>query len=268
MPDAPDHADLESGGRVRPAPATTAGTRAHGIDSRRPDRFRNFRRDARRQRPRDVHVEPTDGTFRAVEVPDQEQIREVTIKSTSAVERQTALRLPGPDARLQLIPASFDLTAFDQMLRSSGLLQRWTEPPKLTIQTRVLTFTTTGAAESAAIDSAMTSAEADLLRGGPGLGSATAQCVDVHRLREPAEGDGYSRSERSPAACWRNRRRPIGWSAGGDRVLGVQPAGYRRRGNSHRRDHHARSRVRDVEQSVPPLAARTRARSCTSDTTM
>ena len=103
-----------------------------------------------------------DGTFR-LEVPELEQIRDVTIRSTAAVERQTALRLPGPDPRLRLIPASFDLTAFDQMLRSSGLLQRWTEPPKLTIQTRVLTFTTTGASENAAIDSAMTTTEADLL---------------------------------------------------------------------------------------------------------
>ena len=103
-----------------------------------------------------------DGTFR-VEVPELEQIRDVTIRSTAAVERQTALRLPGPDARLQLIPASFDLTAFDQMFRSSGLLQRWTEAPKLTIETRVLSFTALDATESVAIDSVMTSSDADLL---------------------------------------------------------------------------------------------------------
>lgn len=105
-----------------------------------------------------------DGTFR-IEVPDPEQIRDVTIRSSAAVERQTALRLPGPDARLRLIPSSFDLAAFDEMFRSSGLLQRWTAPPQLTIQTRVLNFTTTSATDSAAVDSAMTTAEADLLVG-------------------------------------------------------------------------------------------------------
>jgi hypothetical protein len=104
----------------------------------------------------------SDGTFR-IDVPDQEQIREVTIRSTAAVERQTALRSPGPDARLRLIPSSFDLAAFDQMIRSNGLLQRWIDRPKLTIQTRVLTFTATSATESVAVDAAMTTAEADLL---------------------------------------------------------------------------------------------------------
>ena len=103
-----------------------------------------------------------DGTFR-IEVPDQEQIRDVTIRSTTAVERQTALRSPGPDARLRLIPSSFDLGAFDQMVRSNGLLQRWIDRPKLTIQTRVLTFTATSAAESVANDATLTTAEADLL---------------------------------------------------------------------------------------------------------
>jgi predicted Zn-dependent protease len=103
-----------------------------------------------------------DGTFR-IEVPEQEQVREVTIKSSAAVDRQTALRLPGPDARLRLIPSSFDLPAFDQMVRSTGVLQRWVEAPKLTIQTRVLTFTETSAADSFATDGVMTSAETDLL---------------------------------------------------------------------------------------------------------
>ena len=103
-----------------------------------------------------------DGSFR-IEVPEQEQIREVTIKSVAAVERQTALRLPGPDARLQLIPSSFDLTAFNEMVRSTGVLQRWVEPPKLVIQTRVLVFTSETSTENLALDNMMTNAEADLL---------------------------------------------------------------------------------------------------------
>ena len=109
-----------------------------------------------------IFTSTTDGSFR-IEVPEQEQVREVTIKTTAAIERQTALRLPGPDARLQLIPSSFDLTAFDQMVRSTGLLQRWVEPPKLVIQTRVLVFTSTTSTENLALDNMMTNAEADLL---------------------------------------------------------------------------------------------------------
>jgi hypothetical protein len=109
-----------------------------------------------------IFTSTMDGSFR-IDVPEQEQTREVTIKSAAAIERQTALRLPGPDARLQLIPASFDLTAFDQMVRPKGLLQRWVESPKLVIQTRVLVFTSETSTENLALDNMMTNAEADML---------------------------------------------------------------------------------------------------------
>ena len=103
-----------------------------------------------------------DGTFR-IEAADPEQVRSVTIRSGQTVERITHLRVPGPETRLALIPSSFDLTAFDAMLRSSGLLNRWVEAPRLTIQARVLQFSNVSASEYLATSSAMTDAEVDQL---------------------------------------------------------------------------------------------------------
>ena len=102
------------------------------------------------------------GTFR-IEAPDPEQLRLVTIKSATTVERQTHLRVPGPETRLTLFPSSFDLSAFDQMFRGTGRLDRWVEAPRLTIQRRVLQFTDVSESSYVATDELMTDEEVDQL---------------------------------------------------------------------------------------------------------
>jgi hypothetical protein len=114
-----------------------------------------------------------DGSFR-IEVTDPEQLRPVSIRSGATVPRQTHVRVPGPDVRLALIPSTFDLGAFDQMFRSSGSLARWTDVPRVTIQTRVLRFTNVSdtsytATEDVLSDEEVTQIIADLTWGLPQL---------------------------------------------------------------------------------------------------
>ena len=64
------------------------------------------------------------------------------VTATQFVTRQTMVAIPGNDARLDLIPSSFDLVAFDQMFRgatSGGRLIKWLAAPALVVQrTRLL----------------------------------------------------------------------------------------------------------------------------------
>src|SRR4051812_22253100 len=65
----------------------------------------------------------------------------VIFSAPSVVERRTTLMMPadGP-VREELIPASFDLQAFDQMFRGTGRMQRWTSPPSLVVLTTVMNY--------------------------------------------------------------------------------------------------------------------------------
>jgi hypothetical protein len=65
---------------------------------------------------------------------------DATISANTIVERHTTVSVPTVDpARFSLIPASFDLTAFDQMFRTSyDRLQRWTTRPSLVILASVM----------------------------------------------------------------------------------------------------------------------------------
>ncbi len=66
------------------------------------------------------------------------------LTGTGIVERQTGIRVPGPDALVTLIPTTFDLAAFDQMCRAAaGPLRRWDAAPTLVVIDAVLQFTST-----------------------------------------------------------------------------------------------------------------------------
>ena len=86
----------------------------------------------------------------------------ITLSNPGFVERQTGIQAPSLNLRLSLIPATgFDLARFDQMFRhtSSGILARWTSPPHLLIERRVLQFTDVGAASYAALTDTLTDQE-------------------------------------------------------------------------------------------------------------
>jgi hypothetical protein len=85
-------------------------------------------------------VSKADGSF-AIETPEQEEIRRAILSAPDTVERQTHLRVPGPDATLSMMPSSLDLGAFNQMFRTVGFLERWVTAPTIVVQRRVLQFT-------------------------------------------------------------------------------------------------------------------------------
>jgi len=67
---------------------------------------------------------------------------QMTIRGDAIVERQTTLFGPtGARARLSLIPSAFDLTAFDEMFRTSNArLTRWTSRPSLVVLASVMAY--------------------------------------------------------------------------------------------------------------------------------
>ncbi len=67
-----------------------------------------------------------------------------TFTSPQFVTRTTGVRVPGAGASISLISSTFDLTAFDQMFRTSGSsgLNRWTSAPPLVLQTQIFSPTT------------------------------------------------------------------------------------------------------------------------------
>ena len=75
-----------------------------------------------------------------------------TIRGSAIVERETTVVNPSAGrARLSLIPASFDLTAFDEMFRTSNArLVRWTSRPALVVLGSVMEYRTGSGNEYAA----------------------------------------------------------------------------------------------------------------------
>ena len=65
-----------------------------------------------------------------------------TLTGASIVERRTTVTMQtGESLRQTLIPASFDIVAFDQMFRSDNRLKRWTSAPALVVLTTVMNYT-------------------------------------------------------------------------------------------------------------------------------
>lgn len=82
----------------------------------------------------------------------------VGFTGSTYVTRTTSVRVPGPAAAVSLIPAAFDLRAFDEMFRVAQLL-RWSDAPPLVIETRTLQFTGVNDAEFTALADQMTDGE-------------------------------------------------------------------------------------------------------------
>jgi hypothetical protein len=89
-------------------------------------------------------LEPTtsdaSGYFRVESTPTGASTIDLT--GPSIVDRHTDVRLPADGVvRFGLIPASFDLAAFNEMFRGShDRLQRWTAAPSLVVLTTVMRF--------------------------------------------------------------------------------------------------------------------------------
>jgi hypothetical protein len=123
-------------------------------------------------------------------------LQNTVVSASSIVERQTTVSIPATDPiRLSLIPASFDLAAFDEMFRASnGRLQRWTTAPSLVILGSVMSMKGGSGGSYSATGDQMSEDEVSemithlteglsLLTGGSYAAFAR---IDVER---PAEGD-------------------------------------------------------------------------------
>lgn len=86
----------------------------------------------------------------------------VSLSATNFVSRETGVNAPGAHLRLSLIPSSFDLAAFDQMFRHSAAgLTRWTSPPGLVLERRVIQFTQVCRQSYQTLDESITDSESD-----------------------------------------------------------------------------------------------------------
>ena len=85
-----------------------------------------------------------------------------TFTGNAIVERKTALRSAGAAAIVSLIPASFDLRAFNQMFRPAQL-QRWRTAPPLRIEMRTGRFADINALDATMLESKMSDADKDAL---------------------------------------------------------------------------------------------------------
>ncbi len=76
------------------------------------------------------------------------------------VTRTTSLMVPAAQVQVSLIPATFGLTAFEQMFRSrDGQLQRWVSAPRLVIVGRELQFSPSYANDLSVLGGALSAGE-------------------------------------------------------------------------------------------------------------
>ena len=66
----------------------------------------------------------------------------VRVTGSSIVERQVLLKIPGDPVTVTTMPASFDLTYFNEMCRSFGGIARWESAPALIVETSALDYST------------------------------------------------------------------------------------------------------------------------------
>ena len=85
------------------------------------------------------------------------------ITGTPVVERRTSVSGPSSArTKIALIPAAFDLQAFDEMFRTTNSrLQRWTERPSLVVLGSVMRFPQAGLDEYAATSDQLSEAETE-----------------------------------------------------------------------------------------------------------
>jgi hypothetical protein len=89
----------------------------------------------------------------------------ILLTSPAIVPRETAVHLPAAGmSSFGLIPASFDLTAFNEMFRGSqDRLQRWMTAPSLVVLTSVMQFESSEATVAQATDEQIPADEVELL---------------------------------------------------------------------------------------------------------
>src|SRR5262249_26830529 len=86
----------------------------------------------------------------------------VTFRGSGMVDRQTYLKAPGSGLTVDLMPASFNFGALDEMLRNPSL-RRWRSAPPLIIERRAVQYSDVNMASATAVNDTMSDGEADEL---------------------------------------------------------------------------------------------------------
>ena len=100
------------------------------------------------------------GRFELTDLP--EGAVTVTLSGASIVERRINVALPAA-ATETLIPAAFDLDAFDEMFRATGQLQRWMSQPALVVVASAMNYHAGGSELFQASSEQLTDEEVGLL---------------------------------------------------------------------------------------------------------
>jgi hypothetical protein len=122
----------------------------------------------------------------------------VTVSGGAIVERQTQMKVPGAETSVSVIPSSFDLASFDEMLRTGGTgLRRWTSAPAVVIIDAVLQFTDVNQTSYTALSQRMTADEraaivADLAWGLPQVTGNNFTGFSSVSVESPAAGSSVS----------------------------------------------------------------------------
>jgi hypothetical protein len=117
------------------------------------------------------------------------------VRGATIVQRETTVDAPDGNARLSLIPAAFDLTAFDQLARSTNeRLQRWTIRPSLVVIVPVMHYSDSVDDGFVATNDKMTDVEASSLASHLTealtlLSGGTYTAFESTMLERPAAGD-------------------------------------------------------------------------------
>jgi hypothetical protein len=87
------------------------------------------------------------------------------VRGSSVVERETTITTATEPTMVSMIPASFDLVAFDEMFRyENSRLQRWTTRPSLIVVATTMTFRSTADTEFQATTEQMSDDEVAQMR--------------------------------------------------------------------------------------------------------
>jgi len=174
------------------------------------------------------------GAFRLGAASPDPMTTELRLTGADIVERLTHARVPGSDVEISVIPAAFDLHAFDEMFRRPEL-RRWREAPRLIVERRPVDFAGEDMVAGTASGSPMTDVEVgslvtDLTWALPQLSGgrfqrfaqidlrATGDGADAHLLNDDAITVARARGLADATGFWgfaRWRYEPDGTVTGG-----------------------------------------------------
>lgn len=164
----------------------------------------------------------------------------VRVSAAQFVTRTTAINVPGGDARLDLIPSSFDLVSFDQMFRgvtTGNRVAKWIAAPVLIVQRSGLLWANSPDERYLAEDERWTDAEvdgviADLAFGLQTISAGVFPSFSAIRVEQAAAGTMVPVAQTGAivVARYRALRGPSGDRIGGLGTTNIDAAGVIRGG--------------------------------------